>query len=339
MVEWESSRNLEADAGRLTAAERAFLAALNAYYLCRYPVLTGDFLRRHRRLPNIAFPRGYGDRMQWRKIFDHNPQFGIFADKLATKKFIAERIPGLALSKVLWVGDSADAIPRELLTGNVVVKASHGSAFNFFIRDGQYDWNALRRACRKWLRTYPYGRFDAEWAYRLATPKLFVEERLPGDSRTLIDINIRAGRGRVAVGSLAFNAKTRAHTDVFIGAERRVLGGFAAGGVQIHDLSAYQIPPAYDEALECAKILSRDIDYARFDFLLSEGKLYGGEITLYPSNGYGPIREFVPGGFTLVPGAQTAAVFATWDLRASWFLSTPQAGWRERYRQLLLRRL
>jgi hypothetical protein len=91
--------------------------------------------------------------------------------------------------------------------------------------------------------------------------------------------------------------------------------------------------------VEYAKILSKDVDYARFDFLLSEGKLYRGKITFYPSNGYGRIREYVPGGFTYVPGEQTEAIFAVWDVRSTWFLSTPQSGWRERYRQLLLRTL
>jgi hypothetical protein len=214
MVGLENIRSAEAAGSGLTLADKAFVAALNTYYLLRYPILTGDFTRRHKRLPNIAFPRGYGDRIQWRKIFDHNPQFGLFADKLKTKDFIRERCPGLALPETLWVGDYPDDIPREILNGNVVVKANHGSGFNFFIREGRYDWEALKRTCRKWLLRYPYGRMDAEWAYTQVTPKLFVEELLPGDSKTLFDINIRACRGLIAFGSLMFNAKTSAHRDI-----------------------------------------------------------------------------------------------------------------------------
>lgn len=335
----ENSQNLAARFDGLTHSERAFIASLNASCYVRYPVVMAAFFQRHRRLPNIAFPRGYGDRIQWRKLFDHNPQFAIFADKLETKKFIAERCPDLKLPKVLWTGDSPGEIPRALLNGNVVVKANHGSSFNYFVRDGRYDWPALERACRKWLSRFPYGWIDAEWCYTQVKPKLFIEELLPGDSCSLIDINIRAGGGRIAVGSMVFDAKKPSHRDIFIDSDKRVLGGFEGRGVPIRDLDGFEIPTAYDGAIEHAKTLSKDVDYARFDFLLSEGTLFGGEITLYPSNGYGPIREFVPGGFTVEPGAQTAAVFAAWDLRASWFLSTPQTGWRERYRQMLLRAL
>ena len=56
--------------------------------------------------PNIAFPSRYHDKMLWRKIFDHNPLFVTFCDKLATKEYVRARAPGIRMPATLWVGYS-----------------------------------------------------------------------------------------------------------------------------------------------------------------------------------------------------------------------------------------
>lgn len=322
---------------RLKGIDRLFLLAVNLCCYFRFPLLAFDFFRRNGRLPRIAFPRGYGDHMQWRKIFDHNPLFVVFSDKLATKAFLAKTVPDLALPKLLWVGDSPDEIPRDLLKGNVVVKANHGCRYNYFIKDGCYNAQELQRRARDWLTRRAYGRRHAEWAYAYVKPKLFVEEMLVPSTGILIDINIRAGRGRLAFGSLMLNAKTPQQCDIYINEERKVLGRIPGRGVDRAALERVEIPDVYDDAVKYARIMSREVDYARFDFLVCDGKLYGGEITVYPGNGYGPIREYVAGGITYEPGEQTHAIFAAWDMNSAWFMTAPLTGWKKYYRDVLRR--
>jgi hypothetical protein len=73
--------------------------------LLRHPRLHGKFLRRMRRVPDVALPRDYTDRMLWRKLFDRNPLFVTFADKLATKDWVAARCPDLPMPATLWAGE------------------------------------------------------------------------------------------------------------------------------------------------------------------------------------------------------------------------------------------
>jgi len=43
------------------------------------------------------------------KIIDHNPQFVLFSDKLATKDFFKRPLPDLPVPRTLWIG--RDAMP------------------------------------------------------------------------------------------------------------------------------------------------------------------------------------------------------------------------------------
>jgi hypothetical protein len=72
------------------------------------------------------------------------------------------------------------------------------------------------------------------------------------------------------------------------------------------------------------------VDYARFDFLVVGERLFAGEITVYPGGGLDNATKFAAYNDALNPG---------WDLRQSWFLSTPTRGWRECYRRALARQL
>jgi hypothetical protein len=74
-------------------------AVANAVLCAKNPGLVRHYRRRYRRFPNIANPQLYSERMLWRKTVDHNPQFIVFSDKLATKDFLRQRCPAHALGR------------------------------------------------------------------------------------------------------------------------------------------------------------------------------------------------------------------------------------------------
>jgi hypothetical protein len=68
-------------------------------------------------------------------------------------------------------------------------------------------------------------------------------------------------------------------------------------------------PPAFRQAGAAARVLSAEVDFARFDFLARGNRLWAGEITVFPSAGY---AEFVEPALSLVMGVR--------DPRDAWFL-------------------
>ncbi len=69
----------------------------NAIFIRRNKSLVEAYQQMHGRLPDIANPKHYTERMLWRKIVDRNPQFVLFSDKLATKDYVQRLCPDLAV--------------------------------------------------------------------------------------------------------------------------------------------------------------------------------------------------------------------------------------------------
>ena len=296
-------------------------ALLNALVVLRHPLLALRFARATGRWPSVLFPRTYFDIVQWRKVVDHNPLFTVFSDKLATKDFVRAQCPDLAVPDTLWRGTRFDDLPRELLQGSVVVKANHGSGMNYFVRAGAYDERALAQLCRRWMRTH-YGRSNAEWGYRGAQRAILVEALLTGEHGPPVEINIRAGNGRAWFGSLLIDAKRPTQAVVYLDVDGRVFDVVRSPAAS--DMT-YTAPPAYAEAIRYAEHMSRDVDYARFDFYWTGTTLYAGEITVYPASGY------------VASDAVAERLHRHWDIRTSWFMTTPTTGWRRKYQQALAR--
>jgi len=305
-------------------------AAANAVLYAKNMGLVWRYRRKIGRLPNIANPQRYSERMLWRKIVDHNPQFVCFSDKLATKDFLKSRCPDLPVPRTLWIGRDADAIPDELLGGDVFVKANHGCSFNHRIHGGQYDRAALRKKTQRWLNSV-YGRKGGEWAYSKVAPKLFVEESV-GDAETdLIEFNVRACNGKAILSSVMGKCKTPNQWAVYLNTEGApTLGMTAPEGSPIVPLpKGVAVMEPYRRAVQFAQKLSVGVDYARFDFLWNGAELFGGEITVYPATG------------TVDPANSSAkaATMTGWDLMQSHFLKSQHTGWMRIYADALSRRL
>jgi hypothetical protein len=308
----------------------ALFAAANAFFYAKKMGLVWRYWWKIGRLPNIANPQRYSERMLWRKIVDHNPQFVVFADKLAAKEFLQARCPDLRVPRTLWIGRDADAIPEELLCGEVMVKANHGCGFNHRIRGGRCDRAALRKKTRRWMRS-GYGRKGGEWSYSKVEPKLFVEESIGDVEAGLIEFNVRAGNGKAILGSVVGKCKMPDQWSVYLDPEGApTLGMLDPDGSPIKPLPAgLAVVEPYRRAVRFAEKLSVGVDYARFDFMWNGAELFGGEITVYPAAGsVDPANSSTHG-----------ATLTGWDLRQSHFLQAPHTGWTRIYADALCRRL
>lgn len=309
--------------------EKLILAAANAVLYARHPRPVWRYCKQLRHLPNVANPARYAERMLWRKILDHNPQFVVFSDKLATKEYCRSVCPDLPLARTLWVGDDADAIPDELLAQQVFVKANHGFNFHMHVR-GKVDRVELKARADHWLRS-SHGTFADQWAYSRVVPKLFVEEAVGDPEDDLLDFNIRASNGKAILGSVIGHNKTAEAWVRYLDLE----GNPTAGPGDEDGAAAPVLPDGLDIrrpyrlALNYAEKLSRGVDYARFDFMWNGQDLYGGEITVYPSAGVHDITNT----------AVHRATMAGWDLEVSHFLRASHTGLCRLYAQALRRRL
>lgn len=282
--------------------------------------------------PNVARPSEYNEKMLWRKIFDHNPLFVPFSDKLATKAIQTERCPGLRILPALWIGSDASTIPDDLLGRPIAVKANHGCGYNFFSRPGAMARGLPVETINGWLKK-SYGRGRLEWAYRFVERKILVEELIAAaEGGPPTDISVHAANAtpvfiEVVVGNKTENQQKgyfRTDGSRWLEIERKPTAGK-------QPLSPdFRLPAAYVEALGHTERLSQNVDYARFDFLSVGDRLYGGEITVYPGSGLTRHADF---------SNYNRYLTEHWDLSTSWFLTARHKGLRRIYAEALRRYL
>ena len=312
----------------LKLTDSFIFAATNAVFYAKNARLIRHYHWHIGRLPNIANPNSYAERMLWRKLADHNPLFVVFSDKLASKEFSRQRCPDLSIPRTLWVGDSADEIPEGLLRQDVFVKANHGCDFNYPIRAAQCDRADLRKTTDRWLHSV-YGVRNQEWAYSQVTPKLFVEESVDDTEKNLTEFNIRASNGKPILGSVIGKCKTPAQWVVYFDPEGMPTRGMTDADDSpikplLRDLA---VSEPYRQAVQFTKQLSIGVDYARFDFMWNGKDLFGGEITVYPA-----------GGNAHSANAQVnACILEGWDISQSHFVKSQQRGWKRLYTGALKR--
>ncbi|MBN1929687.1 MAG: hypothetical protein JW764_09125 [Chlorobiaceae bacterium] len=291
-------------------------------------------LRRFRRtvgyVPKISLPERYHEKMLWRKIFDRNPEFRVFCNKLATKEYIRLKCPSLKIPATLWQTDCVDEIDKLPVSEGMVIKASHGCGFNYFPTSAPGERQELKRLATEWLEQ-EYGGKSYEWGYFGIERKIFAEKLITRSSAgELLDLGIRCSNGKPILLSATLNAKKPG--------ER--LGYFDLEGKRVYtiensrgDANAldddFELPPAFREAIRYAEVLSRGVDYARFDFMISRSEVYAGEITVYPATGMTLASKENQIGADIICNGD-------WDLRYSWFLKSRQSGWKALYAKLFM---
>lgn len=260
-------------------AGRLLVLALNLAVFGLYRRAVRCYSARLRQLPDIALPESYNEKMFWRRVFDRNPAFVRYCDKLAARAVLADVAPELALPEVLWVGTDPAAMPAELRRPDVVVKFNAGAGRNWFFADhpqSQQAPEAFVAAARRWLRR-PHPRWLGEWAYSRVMPKIYAERLVAPRGEIIDEFKVHLFGGRVFYTVVYLREKTpQSQSAIFDDTGRRLavtttkpmrdpLRGLPAD---------YRLPDCYGEALEIARRVAHGTDYLRVDFMHAGGRLY-----------------------------------------------------------------
>src|SRR5262245_47363390 len=83
-----------------------------------------------RYLPNLIRPRTLNEKLLRRKLHPFPPEWAIWADKVAVRELVRDRVGARYLNEVYFTTSEPAAIPFEALPPDFVVKANHGSGWN-----------------------------------------------------------------------------------------------------------------------------------------------------------------------------------------------------------------
>jgi tetratricopeptide (TPR) repeat protein len=240
----------------------------------------------HKRLPDICDPLLFNDKVLHRKLFDRRPIRTQFADKLAVRQYVKDRIGEEYLPEIYHVTTDPNSIPFKDLPDKFVIKCTQGSSsrqVRIVTDKSTINESEIREECNKWLNDDYYNK-TSSWHYKYVKRRIIIEEY----------INDR--KGEVAPYDyklFTYNGMTQAIQVTVSRFERHMVDFYDTqwNKLPITFNSRESLPtplprpPHLEQMLELAQQLGQGIDFARIDLYDTPEKVFFGEITSTPLSG------------------------------------------------------
>ncbi len=232
--------------------------------------------------PRLLRPQTLNEKLQHSKLFNRKPRYTRFADKVAVREFVRDRVGPEVLTRVFWVGTDLAEARGQFVPDRFVIKANQSSGGNLFVRDlSQLDWEHARQITSRWLER-DHSVYFAEWEYRWIPPRLLIEEFLEGpDGDSPIDYKFYCFHGRVRLVDVHFN-RFATHTRLFFDPDFNVLP--LGSHIPTHPVATIPRPGCFAAMVEVAERLAAGEPFLRVD-LYDVGKPVFSELTLHPNGG------------------------------------------------------
>src|SRR5712691_7235568 len=163
-------------------------------------------------------PTTYNEKVRYRMATDRRRILATFADRVAARDYVRERVGESILTRVYAITSSPETLSRADLPREFVLKVTHGSGGmiivaghapraqrlprppvgwqRLHVHPDNLDWEHLVDLSRHWLGL----RYEpSEWAYSKAKPRVIIEEHLVSDGTTPPDYKFLVFDGRVRV--------------------------------------------------------------------------------------------------------------------------------------------
>ena len=252
-------------------------------------------------------PKSFDEKVRYKMAFDRNPNLKVWADKVAVREFVSERIGSEYLIQIFGVYSSIENLDRTSLPKNFVLKANHGSGAcvicwegaprgqeipkdlasiswqRFLIHPDDLVWKDLIQLSDRWktLNYYWFPGGFPEWAYRNIRPQLLVEELLSDEHGLPFDYKFKMIHGKCAFIQVDVSRYGNHQRNLY--SENWDL---INAKTPYPEIARILPPPSkLPEMVKIAEALSNGIDFIRVDLYEIEGRILFGELTNYPYGG------------------------------------------------------
>ncbi len=282
--------------------------------------------RAYRTLERLAGddPQTYRDKIRYRLAWDRRPFLVTFADKVAMRAYVAERVGERHLPDLYGVWDRAQDIDWASLPQGMAIKAAHGSGGVIVRWDGaprghrlpavanralwtrhlvhpdDFDDDRATALLAYWLTlSYEHGPHRLpEWAYSQVPHRVLAEELMldPAGAGVAPDYKFLVFDGRVT--HVAVIADRFGDTRLAL-----MTPDWELLPVASHFGTLPEPPPpptSLSDAIAMAETLGEGLDYIRVDLYDPGDRLVVGELTASPGGG---LAEFEPAEYESVIGA------------------------------------
>lgn len=240
---------------------------------------------------NLKKPKTFNEKLQWLKLYDHNPEYTKMVDKYEVKKYVESIIGKGYTIPTLGVYDRFSDIDFNRLPDKFVLKCTHDSGGIVICRNKElFNREEAKKKLEKALNRnfYYVGR---EWPYKNVKPRIIAEQYMEDDTDgDLKDYKFFCFNGKVKFFKVDFNREQFHRANYY-----DCNGNLLSFGEVIcpPDFNKNIVMPSnLNKMIKLAEKVSVDKCFVRVDFYsLSDKDIKFGEITFYPASGFG---KFIP---------------------------------------------
>ncbi len=247
---------------------------------------------------SLKTPQAFNEKIQWLKLYDRKPLYNVLVDKYEVKKYIANQIGNEIVIPTLRVWNTPEEIQIDQLPNRFVLKCTHDSGSVIICKNKEtFKIADAKKELQRHLKKNPYW-FGREWPYKNVKPRIIAEQYLEDENHQLVDYKI-----------MCFNGEAKC---CFVFSDRFSKSGMC---LNVYDKKwnmlpvnreytkqnpSLQKPENYEKMYTLAETIAKDTYFSRVDFYENKGKLFFGEITLYPNSG---LTRFVPDEWDYIFGS------------------------------------
>ena len=247
------------------------------------------YYKHFKKFPNLKNPKTLNEKIQWLKLHDHRPEYSRMVDKIEAKKYVAEIIGEEYIIPNLGVWDRAEDIDFDSLPDQFVIKCNHDSHGVVVCKDkSSLDFSAVKEKLAGRLKVNGYW-YAREWPYKAVRPRILAEEYLSDsdDGQDLNDYKFYCFGDYVDSVMMCIERGTGNPKFYFFDRDWK-LKRYNKRGKEAPEGFTLPKPPNMDRMFEIAEKLAKAVNapFLRVDLYNVQGKIYFGELTLYPSGGF-----------------------------------------------------
>lgn len=230
---------------------------------------------------NLDNPQTFAEKIQWMKLYEHDERLVVCADKYAVREIIKNKIGEEYLIPMPYVWDSGEQIDFSVLPEKFVLKPNNSSGRVIICKDkSKFNEQSFRKTIKKWEKEN-LTRMTGEWVYEKIPFKIVCEEYLADG---IVDYKMYFADGEFICTQIITGRQ-----------EKSKQFGYFDDKWELLDIRRYnhkrfdvdiKKPENYEEMLSIAQKLSQGFKFIRVDLYYVNNKVYFGELSFYPNNGF-----------------------------------------------------
>jgi hypothetical protein len=244
------------------------------------------FLYKNKYWPNFKKPQSFNEKINYLKLHSKNPLRALVADRLKVRDYILKKAPECELIPILWKGDIFTQEVYESLPQKFVLKANHGSGMVKIVDKTVDDYEVLYMLSEQWKKI-DYGKITRQSFYDNIEKIIIVEEFITFKGDVPPDFKFMSFNGKIEFIQIDIDRFSKHTRDIYDSNFNKL--NFTLEYPNSN--KTINKPKLFEKSKKIVTQLADDFDFIRVDLYILDDKIYFGELTNTPGNGY---DRFIP---------------------------------------------